>query len=78
MHPQTLNGKPSGQMSVTRGENGTLISHEQDSDGSKADFRFLLSPDGNTTTVEVTSISKDGKETKSKQVWHRVNDAGAS
>jgi hypothetical protein len=72
MHPGLMNGKPSGQASFTRDQDGTLVQHSQDADGSTGEARISMSPDGNTATLEGTSKSKDGKESRDKQVWHRV------
>ena len=72
MHPVILNGKPSGQTGVTRAQDGTLVQHGEDADGSTFEDHFLLSPDGNTVTMESNVKSKDGKESREKQVWHRV------
>ena len=38
------------------------------------DVRSKVSDDGNTMTDEVTDRSKDGKEAKSKWVWHRIHE----
>jgi hypothetical protein len=68
-----LNGKPVGQMSVTKESDGTIVRHGEDStDGSTFDARGSLSPDGKTFTDEITEKSKEGKESKEKQVWQRV------
>ena len=34
MHPLIQNGKPSGQAGYTRAQDGTLVQHSQDADGS--------------------------------------------
>jgi hypothetical protein len=62
MHPVIRNGKPNGQASFTRDQDGTLAVHSKDADGSTSEGRFSMSPDGNTSTIEGTSKSKDGKE----------------
>jgi hypothetical protein len=72
MHPAIRKGKPSGQTGVTREQDGTLVQHGEDADGSTFEARMLMSPDGNTMTIEGTSKSNDGKENRDKQVWHRV------
>jgi hypothetical protein len=77
MHPVIRNGKPSGQSGFTREPDGTLVWHSEDADGSTGVGRLSISPDGNTSTTEGTSKSKDGKESKEKQVWHRVGGASA-
>ncbi|MDX6459658.1 MAG: hypothetical protein QOE55_3355 [Acidobacteriaceae bacterium] len=75
MHPGLLNGKPSGQASYTREQDGTLVQRGKDADGSTFEERISMSPDGNTWTAEGTSKSKDGKENKDKQVFHRIGGA---
>jgi hypothetical protein len=55
-----------------RKEGDTLLRHSEDLGGS-SDYRATLSSDGNTATEEMTTKSKDGKETKGKTVWHRVS-----
>jgi hypothetical protein len=73
MHPGLLNGKPAGQQSVRKESDGTIVRHGEDStDGSTFDARGSLSPDGKTFTDEITEKSKDCKESREKQVWHRV------
>jgi hypothetical protein len=72
-HPTLMNGKPSDQTYFTRDQDGTLVQHTEDADGSKAEGHISLSPDGNTLTIEGNSKSKDGKESILKQVWHRVS-----
>jgi len=75
MHPVILNGKPSGQTGFTRDQDGTLVQHSEDADGSTGEARNSMSLDGNTLTIEGNSKSKDGKESRVKQVWHRVGGA---
>lgn len=73
MHPMMMNGKTVGQQSVKKESDGTLVRHGEDStDGSTFDARGSLSPDGKTFTDEITEKSKDGKESRDQQVWHRV------
>jgi hypothetical protein len=71
LHPIMSGGKAEGKMSA-RKEGDTLLRHSEDLDGS-SDYRATLSSDGNTATEEMTTKSKDGKETKGKTVWHRVS-----
>jgi hypothetical protein len=71
-HPMLVNGKPSGQTGFTRDQDGTLVQHNEEADGSTVEGHISLSPDGNTMTIEGNSKSKDGKESRDKQVWHRV------
>jgi hypothetical protein len=79
MHPMMVGGKPSGgQQSGKREQDGTIVRHGEDStDGSSFDARSSESSDGSTITDEITAKSKDGKESKEKQVWHRVGSASA-
>lgn len=72
MHPGLLNGKPYDQAGFTREQDGTLVQREKGADGSTSEGRISMSPDGNTWTAEGNSKSKDGKEDRSKQVFHRV------
>jgi hypothetical protein len=72
MHPTLVNGKPSGQAGYTREPDG-LLQKGEDADGSTFKGHASLSQDGNTVTIESTSKSKDGKESRDKQVWHRVS-----
>jgi hypothetical protein len=71
-HPTLINGKPSDQTYFTRDQDGSLVQHTEDADGSTAEGHISLSPDGNTLTIEGNSKSKDGKESRDKQIWHRV------
>jgi len=75
MHPGLMNGKPYNQAGLTREQDGTLVQHSEDPDGSTFEARISMSPDGNTLTAEGSSKSKDGKETRNKQVYHRVGGA---
>jgi hypothetical protein len=72
MHPGLLNGKPSGQVSFTREQDGTVVQHGLHADGSTFEARISISPDGNTMTSEDVSKSKDGREERDTQVLHRV------
>ena len=74
MHPVMLNGKPSGHTTgFKREQDGTIVRHGARADGSTVEVHISLSPDGNTMTIEGNSKSKDGKESREKQVWHRVS-----
>jgi hypothetical protein len=69
-----MKGKPAGQQSIEKESDGTLVRHGEDStNGSTFDARSSLSPDGKTFTDEITSKSKDGKESREKLVWRRVS-----
>jgi hypothetical protein len=72
MHPTLMNGKPSGQTGYKKGQDGTLVAHGEDAGGYAFEDHISLSPDGNTLTIESNLKSKDGKENREKQVWHRV------
>ena len=54
-HPTLVNGKPSDQTFFTRNQDGTLVQHTENADGSTAEGRISLSPDGSTLTIEGTS-----------------------
>jgi hypothetical protein len=57
---------------ASRRDGNVLLRHGETSDGSTFDARDSLSADGNTFTEEMTINSKDGKEEKGNNVWHRV------
>jgi hypothetical protein len=73
MHPLMQNGKEIGKESAKREDDGTLVRHGEDPDGSSFDARDKLSEDGNTILEESSTKSKDGKETKTKTVYHRIS-----
>lgn len=60
-----------GTESVKRDGDGSLVRHGENKDAS-FDASSTMSEDGNTITDEITQKSKDGKEDKSKRVYHRV------
>jgi hypothetical protein len=72
MHPGLLNGKPFDQAGWTREQDGTLVQRGKSADGSTFEARLSMSPDGNTWTGEANTKSKDGKQNRTKQVFHRV------
>ena len=72
MHPVMQNGKEIGKQSVKREDDGAVHRHGEDPDGSFFDARDKLSDDGNTILEEASEKSKDGKETKTKAVYHRA------
>jgi hypothetical protein len=74
MHPVMQNGKEIGKQSAKKDDQGALLRHGEDPDGSSFDARSMLSDDGNAMTDEITSKAKDGKESKQKYVYHRVSD----
>ena len=71
MHPVMSDGKEIGKQSAKREDGGALDRHGEEPDGTVFDARDKLSDDGNTILEEVTEKSKDGKETKTKTVYHR-------
>ena len=73
MRPMMSNGKTSVDKMSARKDGDALVRHGENEDGSSFDARATLSSDGNTATEEWTGKSKDGKEMKSKTVWHRVS-----
>jgi hypothetical protein len=75
MHPVMQNGKEIAKQSAKREDDGTLLRHGEEPDGSAFDARDKTSDDGNAITEEITEKSKDGKESTNKTVYHRA--AGA-
>jgi hypothetical protein len=73
MHPVMSNDKEIGKQSAKREDDGSLLRHGEDPDGSSFDALSKLSDDGQTITEESTSKSKDGKESKGKALYHRVS-----
>jgi hypothetical protein len=79
MHPIIRDGKPSNsQESAKEKDDGTLVRHGEDPDGSSFDASSTISADGNTITDQIVGKSKDGKESKSKYVYHRAATSSAS
>jgi hypothetical protein len=73
MHPVMQNGKEIGKQSARRENDGTLDRHGEDPEGSSFDARDKLSSDGNTILEDTSEKSKDGKETKTKTMYHRIS-----
>jgi hypothetical protein len=73
MHPIMADGKPIGQASAQREQDGTVVRHGKESDGSTFESHVTLSPDGSTLTEEMTEKDQDGKEIKEKWVYQRVS-----
>ena len=73
-HPFMENGKNVSKESQKRAEDGSLLIHSEDPDGTLNDVRSRVSDDGNTITDEATMRSKDGKETKQKWIYRRVSE----
>jgi hypothetical protein len=74
-HTTLINGRPGDLVGFTRDQGGTLVQHSWAENGSTVEGHISLSPDGNTLTIEGPSKSRDGKESRDKQVWHRVGGA---
>ena len=72
MHPVMQDGKEIGKQSAKREEDGAILRHGEDPDGSSFDARSRLSEDGNSMNEETTTKDKDGKESKQKAVYVRV------
>lgn len=72
LHPVMQNGKEIQKQSAKRESDGTLLRHGEDADGNSFDARDKPSDDGTTILEEVTSKSKDGKESTDKTVYHRA------
>ena len=76
MHPVMQNGKEVEKQSAKRDDQGALLRHGEDPDGTSFDARSMISPDDpNTMTEQITLKSKDGKESKQNGVYHRVSNA---
>jgi hypothetical protein len=74
MHPVVEKGKAgTDTQSAKREQDGTLVRHDENSDGSSFDARSTISPDGNTITEAAIEKSKDGKQTNKKYVYRRVS-----
>lgn len=73
MHPVMQNGKEISKQSAKREDDGALLRHGQEADGSTFDARSKLSDDGNTINEETSGKDKDGKEWKNKAVYQRVS-----
>jgi len=72
MHPVMQDGKEISKQSAKREEDGAMLRHGEDPDGSSFDARSRLSEDGNSMNEETTTKDKDGKESKQKAVYVRV------
>jgi hypothetical protein len=72
MHPVMQDGKEISKQSAKREEDGAILRHGEDPDGSSFDARSRLSEDGNSMNEETTTKDKDGKESKQKAVYLRV------
>jgi hypothetical protein len=79
MHPvKDAAGKTLAMQSLKRQPNGALLRHGEDSsDGSSFNGEGKMADDGNTFVEESTEKSKDGTETKARQVYHRVATAAS-
>jgi len=70
MHPVMQNGKEVSKQSAKVEADGSLHRHGEDPDGSS--FDAYSKESDNTITDEITSRTKDGKESKAKTVYRRV------
>jgi hypothetical protein len=73
MRPVMQDGKEISKQSAKREEDGALLRHGEDPDGSSFDARSRMSEDGNSMNEETTTKEKDGKESKQKAVYLRVS-----
>lgn len=73
MHPVMQNGKEISKQSAKREDDGAMLRHGEDADGSSFDARSRMSEDGNTMHEETSEKDKDGKEWKGKSVYVRVS-----
>jgi hypothetical protein len=71
MHPTIQEGKPSFSQSARK--EGKAVHRHGEWDGGSFDARMTVSADGITLVDEIESVSKDGKETREKDVFHRVS-----
>jgi poly(3-hydroxybutyrate) depolymerase len=71
IHPTIRNGKADFNQRARKEQDGTIVRQGGDKDGSW-EARSKVSADGKTLTDEITSKSKDGKETKEVDVYQRV------
>ena len=70
MHPVMQNGKEVSKQSAKIEGDGSLHRHGEDPDGSS--FDAYSKESDNAITDEITSRTKDGKESKAKTVYRRV------
>jgi|SRR5580704_2462702 hypothetical protein len=76
LHPVIEDGKPGTDMQSAKWQqDGTLLRHNENSDGSSFDARSSFSPDGNTITEAATAKSKDGKESKMHHLYRRASSS---
>lgn len=75
MHPVMQDGKEVAKQSAKREDDGTLLRHGEDPDGSSFDAHDKSSDDGKTIMEEVTAKSKDGKESKAKTLYRRASSS---
>ena len=72
MHPVMSKTGKQGIQSAKKEQDGSLLRHGEEADGSSFDARSIISDDGNSMTDEITTKSKDGQETKQKYAYNRV------
>jgi hypothetical protein len=73
LHPVVQNGKEISKQSAKRNEDGSLLRHDEDPDGTTMDALSKVSDDGKMITDEASIKAKDGKESKQKWVYRRVS-----
>ena len=71
MHTTMRNGKADSKQSARKEQDGTIVRRGEDKDGS-FEARSKVSADGEILIDEITSQSKDGKETKERDVYQRL------
>jgi hypothetical protein len=70
MQPVMQGGKEIGKQSAKKEDDGSLLRHGEDPDGSSFDARSKMSDDGNTMTEELTERLTDAyEENLRKKVW---------
>lgn len=70
-HPTMFNGNATLNQYAKK-VNEAILRHGEDDNGY-FDSRMTISQDGKTLTDEIVDKSKDGKETREKEVFHRVS-----
>jgi hypothetical protein len=72
MHPVMQNGKEVSKQSAKMEGDGSLHRHGEDPDGTSFDAYSKPSDNNTSITDEITSRTKDGKESKAKTVYRRI------
>ena len=73
LHPVMQGGKEVSKQSAKRNEDGSLLRHDEDPDGTTTDALSKVSEDGKMITDGASVKTKDGKESKQKWVYRRVS-----